>query len=614
MSHKTLKAMFAAICTLVCAAGVVKADQPVISHVYTADPNAFVFNDRIYIICSHDIANQRGYDLFDYELVSTDDLQNWTDHGFVFSVGRNHDFGYGRGKGPYGEDQTVAPWAGHCYAPGTAIRDGKVYLYFPDGGSSIGVAVADKPEGPYKDPLGKTLIAGNVSNYASRWLFDPAGFVDDDGRAFVYYGGNGNDQARIIELNKDMISLHPQAIHLNVPKFFEASYMHKYKGKYYFSYSTQFSPTANIDYLVSDSPTGPFEYKGTILDNPKQNLGNNNHASIIEYKGHWYIAYHDRKLAIASNLRNKSDSRCVNLDEMFYNEDGTIKKVVETEHGPKQLKNFDPMQKCRFVTMNKSGKILTEEEAKQEQMPGLKSTMGPNKETVLASMQNNSWIRVSGVDFSKKPTGGTLKYSAKDDNTSIEIRKGTADGDLLATVKLPNTNGEWKELNFKLDKAVDGVFDYLYFVFKVQGAPAAAALFDSSDVVTVAAAGGQGFGGFGGGQPPQGMGQGGFGGFGGGQPPQGMGQGGFGGQRPAGQGQGGQGQRPRRQGQGGQGFGGFGGGQPPQGGFGGGFGGGQPPQGGFGGFGGQRPGQQQQQPAGPKPVESTALLDWYQFK
>ncbi len=264
--------------------------------------------------------------------------------------------------------------------------------------------------------------------------------------------------------------------------------------------------------------------------------------------------------------------------------------------------------------MNKSGKILTEEEAKQEQMPGLKSTMGPNKETVLASMQNNSWIRVSGVDFSKKPTGGTLKYSAKDDNTSIEIRKGTADGDLLATVKLPNTNGEWKELNFKLDKAVDGVFDYLYFVFKVQGAPAAAALFDSSDVVTVAAAGGQGFGGFGGGQPPQGMGQGGFGGFGGGQPPQGMGQGGFGGQRPAGQGQGGQGQRPRRQGQGGQGFGGFGGGQPPQGGFGGGFGGGQPPQGGFGGFGGQRPGQQQQQPAGPKPVESTALLDWYQFK
>ena len=142
-----------------------------------------------------------------------------------------------------------------------------------------------------------------------------------------------------------------------------------------------------------------------------------------------------------------------------------------------------------------------------------------------------------------------------DDNTTVEIRKGATDGDLLATIQLANTNGDWKELNFKLDKAVDGVFDYLYFVFKVQGAPAAAALFDSSDVVTVAAAGGQGFGGFGGGQPPQG------------------------------------------------GFGGFGGGQPPQGGFGGGFGG------------GQRPGQQQQQqPAGPKPVESTALLDWYQFK
>ena len=569
MSHKTLKAMFTVLCTLVCGIGVVKADQPVISHIYTADPNAFVFNDRIYIICSHDQANQGGYDLVDYELVSTDDLQNWTDHGLVFSVGR--------GKGPYGQDKTDAPWAGRCYAPGTAIRDGKVYLYFPDGASSIGVAVADKPEGPYTEPLGKTLIAGNVSNYRSAWLFDPAGFVDDDGRAFVYYGGNGDSQARIIELNKDMVSLHPEAIHLTVPRFFEASYMHKYKGKYYFSYSTNFNPTAEmpgsgaIGYLMGDSPTGPFEYKGNVLDNPKQNLGNNNHASIIEYKGHWYIAYHDRKLAIANNLRNKTNSRSVNLDELFYNEDGTIKKVVETEHGPKQLKNVDPTQKCRFVTMSKSGKILTEEEAKVQQLPPLKSTMGPNKETVLAGMQNNSWTRVSGVDFSKKPTGGTLSYCAKDDNTTMEIRKGAADGDLLATVKLANTDGAWKELNFKLDKPVDGVVDYLFFVFKVAGEPATADHMNPT-TVTVAAAGGAPQGGFGQGQRPQRQGQG-------------------------GQGQGGQ--RPRRQGQGGQGgqggFGGFGGGQRPQGGFGGGFGG-------------------NQQADGPKPVESTAQLDWYQFK
>ena len=609
MSHKTLKAVFAALCTLVCAAGVVKADQPVISHVYTADPNAFVFNDRIYIICSHDLPNQRGYDLYDYELVSTDDLQNWTDHGFVFSVGR--------GAGPYNQGKTDAPWAGHCYAPGTAIRDGKVYLYFPDGGSSIGVAVADKPEGPYTDPIGKALI-NHSSNYGSSWLFDPAGFVDDDGRAFVYYGGNGPTQARILELNKDMISVFPTAVHHTVPRFFEASYMHKYKGKYYFSYSTNFNPTpempgsATIGYMMGDSPTGPFEYKGVVIDNPKQNLGNNNHASIIEYKGHWYIAYHDRKLAIASNLNNKTNSRSVNLDELFYNDDGTIKKVVETEHGPKQLKNFDPTQKCRFVTMNKSGKILTAAEAAQQQLPALKSTMGPNKETVLASMQNNSWIRVSGVDFSKKPTGGTLKYSAKDDNSSIEIRKGAADGDLLATVKLANTNGEWKELNFKLDKTVDGVFDYLYFVFKVQGAPATAALFDESDVVTVAAAGGAPQGGFGQGQRPQRQGQGQSQGgvpAAGGQP----------GNLPAGApavGASAGGQRPRRQGQGVQGGQGFGGGQGGQ--AQGGQGQGQRPrrqgqvQGGQGAQ-GARPGQQAQQPEGPKPVESTAQLDWYQF-
>ena len=396
MSHKTLKALFTVLCTFVCSIGVVKADQPVISHVYTADPNAFVFNDRIYIICSHDLPNQRGYDLYDYELVSTDDLQNWTDHGFVFSVGR--------GAGPYNQGKTDAPWAGHCYAPGTAIRDGKVYLYFPDGGSSIGVAVADKPEGPYTDPIGKALI-NHSSNYGSSWLFDPAGFVDDDGRAFVYYGGNGPTQARILELNKDMISVFPTAVHHTVPRFFEASYMHKYKGKYYFSYSTNFNPTpempgsATIGYMMGDSPTGPFEYKGVVIDNPKQNLGNNNHASIIEYKGHWYIAYHDRKLAIASNLQNKTNSRSVNLDELFYNDDGTIKKVVETEHGPKQLKNFDPMRKCRFVTMNKSGKILTAAEANLQQLPALKSTMGPNKETVLASMHSPPCRTTAGSAF-----------------------------------------------------------------------------------------------------------------------------------------------------------------------------------------------------------------------
>ena len=120
---------------------------------------------------------------------------------------------------------------------------------------------------------------------------------------------------------------------------------------------------------------------------------------------HSYQSYHPERFQF--HARQKNGGTVIAYD-------GTIKKVVETEHGPKQLKNFNPMQKCRFVTMNKSGKILTAAEANLQQLPALKSTMGPNKETVLAGMQNNSWTRVSGVDFSKKPTGGTLKYSAKD--------------------------------------------------------------------------------------------------------------------------------------------------------------------------------------------------------
>ncbi len=191
------------------------ATNPLMTQKYTADPQAFVYNGRVYIICSHDLPNQRGYDLYDYVLMSSDDMQNWTDHGLVFSVKRD------------------APWAGHAYAPGIAIRDKKIYLYFPDGGASIGVAVAEQPEGPYVDPLKKTMISNRVPSYRSNWLFDPAGFVDDDGKAFVYYGGNGNDQARILEVKPDMITpVSDQAVHHTDPRFFEATEMHKYTGKH----------------------------------------------------------------------------------------------------------------------------------------------------------------------------------------------------------------------------------------------------------------------------------------------------------------------------------------------------------------------------------------------
>ncbi len=417
------------------------ASNPLITQTYTADPNAFIYNDRIYVICSHDLPNQRGYDLFDYELVSTDDLQNWTDHGIVFSL------------------KTDASWATHCYAPGMAVKDGKCYLYFPDGGSSIGVAVADKPEGPYKDPLGKALISNSVPSYRSNWLFDPAGFIDDDGRVFVYYGGNGDDQARILELKKDMITpMSDKAVHLNVPRFFEASFMHKYKGKYYFSYSLNFNgqPAAAIGYMMGDSPTGPFEYKGSLLDNPPENMGNNNHASIVEYKGHWYVIYHNRKLSRDNKLSNPVNTRSINLDEMFYNEDGTIKKVEPTWTGPKQLKNVDPTAKNRFVTMNKSVGLETANIILLE-----------DRTSVIANPKAGAWTRVTGVDLGKAKGQIEVRYSAKTAG-ELEVRADKEDGAVIATVKLAATNGKFATAASALKKT-EGVHD-VYFIYKAADA------------------------------------------------------------------------------------------------------------------------------------------------
>ena len=118
-------------------AGSAFAVNPIVTHKYSADPNAFVWKDRLYVVCSHDLDGQKGFEMNDYVLMSTDDLVNWTDHGDVFTGGKD------------------VKWCWNLYAPGAAVKDGKVYLYYPNSGGPIGVAVADRPEGPYTDPLGK---------------------------------------------------------------------------------------------------------------------------------------------------------------------------------------------------------------------------------------------------------------------------------------------------------------------------------------------------------------------------------------------------------------------------------------------------------------------------
>lgn len=313
--------------------------EPLVSHIYTADPSAHVFNGRIYIYPSHDTATGTPEDdlgshfnMMDYHVLSMDSVGGKvTDHGVALHL-------------------KDIPWAGRqLWAPDAAFANNKYYLYFPVKDKQdvfrIGVATSDKPEGPFTAE--KEPIKGSFS-------MDPAVFKDDDGSFYMYFGGiwggqlqkwNNNkydsagklreasEQAvlpRVAKLNADMKSFAEPVKEIklvdkdgklftekdNDKRFFEAAWMHKYNGKYYFSYST--GDTHFINYAIGDNPYGPFTYQGVILE-PVD--GWTNHHSIVQINNKWYLFYHDVQLSGKTHLRN------VKVTELKYNSDGTIQKI-----------------------------------------------------------------------------------------------------------------------------------------------------------------------------------------------------------------------------------------------------------------------------------------------
>ena len=314
-----------------------KQNEPLVTHIYTADPSAHVFNDKIYIYPSHDLDhdgedNDDGdqYKMEDYHILSMDDVDApCVDHGEALHM-------------------KDVPWVScQMWAPDAAFKNGKYYLYFPardkNGIFRLGVATSDKPEGPFKPE--ESFILGSFS-------IDPAVLVDDDDKAYIYFGGLWGGQLeswmtnnytkdfvepaadapmvgpRVAELSDDMLSLKeiPQEILVvdedgnpikagdEDRRYFEGPWMHKYNGKYYLSYST--GTTHYLVYAIGDTPKGPFTYKGRILEPV---IGWTTHHSIVEFKGKWYLFYHDSSMSNGVN-----HLRCVKFRELKYNEDGTI--------------------------------------------------------------------------------------------------------------------------------------------------------------------------------------------------------------------------------------------------------------------------------------------------
>ncbi len=371
-----------------------RAHNPLVTHIFTADPNAVVYGDRVYLYVSHDVDGQDDYDMVDYRGFSSDDMVNWQDHGTLIHA-------------------DSLPWATNLYAPGACAKDGKYYLYMPNGGDSIGVAVADDPGGPFVDPLGTALITKSFPNANVPWLFDPACFVDDDGQGYLYFGGgdDAGQNARVIRLGDDLISLEDSsATTIPTTAFFEAAFVHKHEGTYYYSYSSDFSTGhgAALEYMTSDNPMTGFEYKGAFLPNHNINNGNNNHGSIIEFQGNTYVFYHARKLQQELGV-DKVNNRSVAVQEITYGANNTLNGITMSteDFTVSQLKCLNGFAEVQAETLAAEQGIEVE---------------GNAGETVrVGQISNGDWVGYSQVDFRNGATSLVLRVASAQGGGTIDV-------------------------------------------------------------------------------------------------------------------------------------------------------------------------------------------------
>ena len=289
------------------------AANPLFDDIFTADPAALVSGDTVYLYTGHDVAkdNRTFFEMHDWLVFSSKDMVNWERHGAKLSIA---DLSWAKGDA----------WAAHVVE-----KDNKFYWYVTArhatiNGFAIGVAVADSPLGPFKDARGSALITNDMTtDTPNDWDdIDPAVFIDNDGQAYIFWG---NTKPRYAKLKANMIELDGPIHAIDVPNFTEALWVHKKDKTYYLSYASGFPE--KIVYATSDSILGPWKYQGIL----NEVAGNSptNHQSIIEFKGKSYFIYHTG----ASQDNGGEFRRAVAIDPLYYNTDGTIKRIHMTSEG-----------------------------------------------------------------------------------------------------------------------------------------------------------------------------------------------------------------------------------------------------------------------------------------
>lgn len=429
---------------------------PLFQTKFTADPAPLVVGDTLFLYTSHDASpedipdlnekSSAGFFMYDWLLWSTTDMVNWTEHGAVASL-------------------KDIPWRSRdngAWAIQTVERNGKYYLYAPLHGHGIAVLVADSPYGPFKEPLGEPLV-WNKSNW---YDIDPSVFTDDDGQAYMYWG---NPHTFYTRLNNDMISVMDTTTQLpHIPNYQEGPWFYKRNGHYYLGFASTCCPEA-LGYAMSDSPVGPWEWKGYIMRPTHRDRGN--HPGICDFKGRSYVFGQNYDLMHLTTFVHH-ERRSVSGTEMTYNADGTIQEVPYwlDQQPMQQIEWFNPYQRVEAETMAwgyglKSAKMGIPNTGVVADMPF--STGKRNM--YIFDIDEGEFIKLRGVDFQ----GGAKRFSifaATTGQCDVTIRLDSQSGPVVGKVKISNTGSvdTYKEFRCKV-KGATGVHDLFLTFSNPQG-------------------------------------------------------------------------------------------------------------------------------------------------
>ncbi|HXR04706.1 MAG TPA: family 43 glycosylhydrolase [Verrucomicrobiae bacterium] len=403
------------------------ATNPLILDQFTADPTARVFEGKIYLYPSHDIPPVPGrtrtnwFCMEDYHVFSSENLTDWKDHGVILN-------------------QTNVAWANSngysLWAPDCVFKNGKYYFYFPapakEGrGFRIGAAIADKPYGPFMpEPKPIEGVRG----------IDPCVLMDKDGNAYLFWAGGSRVSVAKLKDNLLELDSKPQLI-TNLPAkgLVEGPFAFERNGIYYLTYPHAQTNAERLEYSTSTNPMGPYQQTGVILDESASGCWTVQH-SIVEYQGQWYLFYHDKDLS-----PDFDKNRSVRADYLYFNEDGTIKKVIPTLRGVGVVDAKSKIQIDRYSAISKDGVSVSFLD-ETNRFEGWKISLNGT----------NTWVRFNSVDFGKNKLKSVNVRADSAMGGSVQIRLDKVGGPVLAKVKIGKA---WKIYHSKAVGVPTGIHD-----------------------------------------------------------------------------------------------------------------------------------------------------------